>query len=123
MKLPLSPCNRAGARLLLALALLIVTWLMLSPAVGQGGIPINDKVAHALVFGLLAMLTHASWPERDFDWRLGVPLLAYGIAIEVIQYFVPGRFFSLADILADAAGMGLYLALLPLVLPRLRTHW
>ena len=118
MKLPLSPCNRAGARLLLALALMVVTWLMLSPAAGQGGIPINDKVAHALVFGLLALLTHASWPERDFDWRLGLPLLTYGLAIEVIQYFVPGRFFSLLDLLADGVGILLYLLLLPRFLPR-----
>ncbi len=118
MKLSLSPCNRAGARLLLALALFVATWLMLAPG-GEGpGLPINDKVAHLLTFAVLALLTHASWPERDFDGRLGLPLLAYGIAIECIQYFVPGRFFSVADILADGAGILLYALLLPRLLPR-----
>ncbi len=119
MKLPLSPCDRTGARLLLALALVVVAWLMLSPAVGRGGIPINDKLAHLLVFAGLALLTHASWPDRDFDWLLALPLLAYGATLEGLQYFVPGRFFSWADILADAAGLLLYGLLLPRLLPRL----
>ncbi len=120
MKLPLSRCNQAGARLLLALALFVITWLMLSPAVGQGGVPINDKVAHTLAFGLLALLAHAGWSHRDFDWRFWLPLLTYGVTIECIQYFIPSRSFSLGDIAADALGIGLYAALMPLLLARLK---
>jgi VanZ family protein len=120
VKLPLSPCNTVGARLLLAITLLIVTWLMLSPSVGEGGIPINDKVAHALVFGLLALLAHASWPMRDFDRRFWIALLAYGLAIEILQHFIPHRSFSLLDLAADGLGIALYAWLHPVILPRLR---
>ncbi len=119
MKLPLSACAQTGARLALLLVLTLLTWLMLTPSVGESGIPINDKVAHTLAFGLLAMLSHASWPHRDFDWRFWLPLMAYGIAIECIQYFIPHRSFSVADMAADAAGIGLYQLLMPLLLKRL----
>ncbi len=122
MKLSLSRCNQAGARLAFALVLMVVTWLMLTPATGEGGMPINDKVAHLLTFGLLSLLAHASWPDRSFDWRFWLPLMTYGIAIECIQYFIPSRSFSLGDMLADAAGIMLYTALLPLVISHSKRH-
>ena len=78
----------------------------------------NDKLGHLAAFALLALLVHASWSHRNFDWRMILPLLAYGIAIECAQYFIPNRFFSLLDILADGTGILLYLLLLPLLL-----HW
>lgn len=118
MKLPLSPCNQAGARLMLALALMIITWMALTPSPGVLQQSVNDKLGHTLAFLLLALLAHASWSHRHFDWRLALPLLGYGVAIECIQYFVPNRFFSLLDILADAGGIGLYWLLLPLL-----AHW
>ena len=113
MKLPLTPCNQAGARLLLALALLIVTYLALTPAPLPLQEEINDKLGHLLAFWLLAALAHAGWARRDFDTRLWLPLLAYGLAIECIQYFIPNRFFSWLDLLADGAGLLLYALLLP----------
>jgi VanZ family protein len=115
VKLPLSPCNRAGARLLLALALMLITWMTLTPSPGPIQERVNDKLGHALAFFLLALLVHASWPRHHFNWRLALPLLGYGVAIECIQYFVPNRFFSLADILADAGGIALYWLLLSLL--------
>ena len=118
MKLPISPCNQAGARLLLALALMIITYMALTPAPGPIQEAVNDKLGHLAAFALLALLVHACWPHRDFDWRMILPLLAYGIAIECAQYFIPNRFFSLLDILADGTGILLYLLLLPLLL-----HW
>ena len=118
MKLPLSPCNQAGARLLLALALMIVTYMALTPAPGPVQEAVNDKLGHALAFALLALLVHASWPQHHFGWRMALPLLAYGLAIECAQYFIPNRFFSLLDLLADGTGILLYLLLLPPLL-----HW
>jgi len=67
------------------------------------------------------VLIHAGWPNVPFSWRHGVPLIAYGLFLECAQYYVPGRFFSLWDILADAAGIGLYLLLVPLITPLFRS--
>ncbi|WP_456375652.1 VanZ family protein [Thiolapillus sp.] len=98
-------CNQMGARLFLGLALLLVTYMALTPLPEAIQENINDKLGHALVFLLLAALTHAGWPSRTFNWQHGLPLIAYGIALECAQYFVPGRFFSVADMIADAAGI------------------
>ena len=113
--LPISPCNAAGARLALGLALLIITGMALTPAPGEIQQAINDKLGHAAAFLLLAFLSHASWPEIKFGWRQISALLGYGLALEFIQYFIPNRYFSLLDIAADLAGVGLYILLIPLI--------
>ena len=43
-------------------------------------------------------------------------LLAFGLAIEVVQHFLPHRDASLLDIAADVAGIALYAAARPLFL-------
>ena len=112
MKLAVSPCNQSGARLLFALALLIITYMALTPAPGTLQASVNDKLGHSLAFLLLAFLSHASWPNRDFSWRFALPLLGYGLLIEIAQYFIPQRFFSWLDLLADAGGIVFYMLLL-----------
>ena len=101
--------DAVGFRLLLGLALAIVTWLALTPQPVQlPQLSHADKWAHLATFMVLAFLADASWPERGFDppkWGL---LLAYGLAIELIQLPISHRFFSLADLVADAAGIALY---------------
>ena len=119
--LPVSPCNAAGARLALGLALLIITGMALTPAPGEIQLSVNDKLGHAMAFLLLAFLTHASWPEIKFNWRQVSALLGYGLALEFTQYFIPNRYFSLLDIAADLAGIGLYMLLIPLIRYVLRT--
>jgi len=113
--LHLNQCDQTGARLMLGLALLIITYMALTPIPDLLQQNINDKLGHALAFILLAFLAHASWPNRPFSWRHGLPLVAYGIFLECAQYFVPGRFFSLWDVAADTTGIMLYLLLLPLL--------
>ena len=115
--MPTSRCNSTGYRLGLACALLVVTLLSLSPAAPQP-FPFDhgDKLAHLLTFGVLAFLADAGWPEKGLFWYKLLPLSLYGAAIEIGQYFVPNRFFSLLDILADVAGVVLYFVLfLPLL--------
>jgi VanZ family protein len=104
-----------GARLFLGLALLIITYMALTPLPEVIQENINDKLGHALVFVFLAALAHAGWPESGFGWRHGLWLIAYGIGLECAQYFVPGRFFSVADMAADAVGILAWLPLARLV--------
>jgi VanZ family protein len=93
---------------MLALALLLITWQSLVPNPVPAAELAGDKPLHALAFVLLGFLADAGWPERPFDWRKFVPLGFYGLAIEGIQAFVPGRVASVGDLLADAAGLLVY---------------
>ena len=120
MPLPISRCNTAGARLLLGFALLVITGMALTPSPGVIQQSVNDKLGHLMAFLVLAFLTHASWPELKFSWRQIIPLATYGLAIEISQYFIPDRYFSLLDIAADCAGIGLYMLLIPLTIRLLR---
>lgn len=113
--LPISPCNTVGARLVLVLALLMITSMALTPTPGEVQQSVNDKLGHALAFLLLAFLVHTSWPRIQFGWRQFSALLGYGVALEVAQHFIPNRYFSLLDMLADLAGILLYILMIPLV--------
>ena len=109
----ISRCDCAGLRILLGLALLITTWAALTPApLALPDAPLADKWVHLAAFVALSFLVDASWPERTFDLPKGGFLLGYGVLLELAQSQVPGRMFSLADILADLAGIALYAVVL-----------
>ena len=95
--LPISPCNTVGARLVLVLALLMITSMALTPTPGEVQQSVNDKLGHALAFLLLAFLVHTSWPRIQFGWRQFSALLGYGLALEVAQHFIHNRYLSLLD--------------------------
>lgn len=69
-----------------------------------------DKLAHGVVFAgvYLALAWALRWPALP----LALLSLALGAAVEVHQHFLPGFTPSLADWLADAAGVGLAAVLL-----------
>jgi VanZ family protein len=107
--MPISRCDAAGFRLMLGLALVVVTWLALTPRPPQlPEVAFADKWTHLGTFLVLAFLADASWPDRGFDLPKWALLLGYGLAIELLQMRIGSRFFSLADLLADAMGIALY---------------
>ena len=106
--LPINRCNSAGFRLILALALLVIAWQSLTPNPLPAAEVVGDKLLHMVGFAVLGFLADGGWPDRPFDWRKFVPLGLYGVLIEGIQAWVPGRVASLADLAADAAGLALY---------------
>lgn len=74
-------------------------------------IPGLDKVAHLCIYGLLAaavVLAHSPRSRKKNPWRVCLATLAvcllFGISDEFHQSFIPGRFVSGADVLADMAG-------------------
>jgi len=85
----------------------------------------NDKVNHILAFYVLGLLADFSFPRKKFGLSKVLSLLGFGLLIEVIQYFLPYRTFSLYDLGADAAGLAVYWASLPALkhLPLLRRRW
>ena len=86
-------------------SLLVVTTYF---GVARGGLGLvittSDLLLHFFGYTVLmlsGMLAHGKHPLRLF-----AGLLVYSIAIEIIQYFLPYRTFSLTDILANLAGLG-----------------
>ena len=75
-------------------------------------INMSDKIAHAIVFMGFVVIAEIAYEHRVF-WRWkGLPLLAYGAGIEVLQSFTPFRTFSILDWVADLAGVLLGYALI-----------
>lgn len=86
---------------------------------------LNDKVEHAVAFFALAFLLDFAWPRQAWNRAKWLPLLGYGLFIEVVQHFIPFRLFSLWDLAADGLGLMLYAASLPLIMraPGLAPRW
>ncbi len=112
-------------RLSLSVALVVITYLATAKLDYPVVTGMNDKVSHLLAFYALALLADFSFPEKGFGFSKIVPLLTYGIGIEVIQYHLPFRMFSLFDVAADTIGLIIYWASLPALryVPTLRQRW
>jgi VanZ family protein len=75
----------------------------------------SDKILHAAAYTWLALGARISFIPPSFSVRLGIGLIFLGCAVEFVQSLIPGRFFSGADMLANALGVGLGLALAALI--------
>jgi hypothetical protein len=106
-------------RLLLATALVFITWQALSPApvVDAHG---TDKLLHAAAFVVLAWLADFGWPSPRYWLPKALPLLGYGAFIELAQLGTATRSAEWGDLAADALGLALY-PLLVALLRRLPT--
>ena len=104
---------------LFRVALLAVVALVFHLATTQSAYPgvssVNDKVEHVLAFGLLSLLADFSFPVGRFGLAKILPLLGYGVLIEVVQYFLPYRESSAADVLADGIGIAIYAIGIPVL--------
>ena len=94
-------------RLLFILALAVNTYLtttQLSPSLAQ----VNDKLGHVLAYFSLALLADGAFLSKSFNWHKWLPLMLYGLAIELIQSQIPYRQFSVMDLIANGGGLILY---------------
>ena len=68
-----------------------------------GGFDVDDGVAHAVAYGVLAggALRRVS---VEAAWLAVLLATLYGVTDEVHQRFVPGRTAEVADLIADAVG-------------------
>lgn len=103
-------------RFVLAVALSVIFYLATTDLEVPGVEDVNDKVEHVAAFAVLALLADFSWPRSGFGAAKALFLLGYGLAIEITQYFLPYREFSLFDLAADAAGLLLYRLAVPLLM-------
>lgn len=97
------------------------TWAVLVAVVGVAAltpgelapsVTASDKMDHLLGFATLSA-THmlALAPARRSSVMAGVGMLFYGALIELLQTQVPGRHGDLKDVMADAMGVALGIAM------------
>ena len=99
---------------LFALAAAILLVLCLVPQQELPDAPAGDRVHHLVAWFVLTMTGYVLAPNR----RIAIPAfaLAYGVLIEVVQRLAPtGRRGEWQDFAADALGVGLAVAVFPLV--------
>jgi VanZ family protein len=63
-----------------------------------------DKVFHFIGFGAFAFSCVLAFPRLHILWAVTISCLL-GVAVEVIQAFLPHRGFSYADMMADFVGI------------------
>ena len=106
----------AAARFALVAAVAAVTWLATTDRALPELASVSDKLNHVFAFLVLGLLADRSFPQTRFGLPKIAALVAYGAAIEALQYFLPHREASFPDLVADAAGVALYAAARPLLL-------
>ena len=95
--------------------LLIISYFAFAPAPVQLQINHFDKVNHLAAFSSLALVGRFAFTLAP--WQLTLWLLGYGALIEGIQAFIPNRFASGSDLLADLVGTGLGLLVYSILAP------
>ena len=109
----LSPRFRRHWRLLLWLLTMIVSWFAFKPNTGEDIVVHVDKLRHVFAFATLAAVAALGWPPGVRQSRLiAIGLLAYGLAIELVQSQLPTRSASVADWMMDGVGVALGLLLM-----------
>jgi len=65
-----------------------------------------DKANHFIAFMTLYVLLSLAYKYLSILMKIAL-LLAFGMQIEIVQYFIPGREFSLLDVVADSVGIAI----------------
>jgi len=75
-----------------------------------GSIPYGDKIGHATLYGIMAMLLNYGLSYRRIKgfYLASVLVLTFAIIEEFSQIYIPSRTFDLKDILADFVGVLLF---------------
>jgi len=102
---------KVSTRAVVITLMILGLWVATSKLEFDTSFNISDKIIHAVVFFGFAMLLDLSSSRHPFWLWKGLPLLAYGVFVEVLQYFTPYRSFSVLDMVADFSGIMLYFLL------------
>ena len=70
---------------------------------------INSRLKHAMTFFVLALvMDRFAFPTRQLELWKPFSLLAFGVLIEILQWFTGYRTFSVIDMVADGLGITVY---------------
>ena len=99
---------KVSTRLLLIFLMVLGFWVATMPLHNSSLPQLNDKFVHVIVFFCFAVLSDLTTARKPFWLWKGLPLVAYGLLIEISQSFTTYRSFELADLAADTTGIGIY---------------
>ncbi len=97
-------------KIVFGITFIAVEYLALTPQSFQIIESFWDKQNHLVAFMVLSLLVSLGYNRLTTAAKIAL-LMGMGLQIEVTQYFIPGRFFSLGDWFADALGILLGLAI------------
>jgi len=109
--------NKNIFRAMFFTALVICSYLFFSQQNVPSDIAHSDKYGHILVFFVLSLLLYLSWHKSVLVQV--VLLTSYGIAVEVIQSYIPYRSGGIDDVIADVIGVALFHTVAHLALRKL----
>lgn len=64
-----------------------------------------DMLYHCAAYGWLAVLTMIGFANRRVALPAALSMIILGVLLEIGQYYIPGRTFSLLDITANGLGV------------------
>jgi hypothetical protein len=102
---------KISTRAVVITLMILGLWVATTKLDFESSLNISDKFIHVVVFFGFAMLLDLSSSRHPFWLWKGLPLLAYGVFVEVLQYFTPFRSFSVLDMVADFSGIMMYFLL------------
>ena len=75
-----------------------------------------DKANHALAFFVLLGLLDYAYPAANLWIKKIIPLIIYGLLMELVQSQIPGRYVSSLDLLSDVVGLAAYILIRPVLI-------
>ncbi len=102
------------------LYVLIITYLSLTPTEHKVLENLNlwDKASHFIAYMILFIIVKKVHTKSNY-LTCAIICFVYSFILECIQYFVPNRYFDVLDMLANALGMVLGMAIYYLFIERL----
>jgi len=92
-------------RIAFCLYALLVLWASLRTGGGPQPIEHFDKVMHFTFYGLFTVIAAGCTKHKKTFIQLSIFIACYGALMEFFQSFVPSRFMSIADIVANTSGV------------------
>lgn len=83
----------------------LVIWASIRPGGGPQPIEHFDKLMHFVFYGLFTIIAAGCSQYKKTFIQLALFVACYGALMEVFQSFVPSRFMSVADIIANTFGV------------------
>jgi VanZ family protein len=94
-------------RIAFALYALLTVWASLRTGGGPQPIEHFDKIMHFTFYCLFTVIAAGCTSHKKTFIQLSVFIVCYGALMEFFQSFVPSRFMSIADMVANTSGVTL----------------
>lgn len=97
---------RSFLKIVFAISVVTVVILSLLPLRSLPSTGVSDKLEHFVAYALLGLIAGCAFPTQRATILLIAFLSTLGIALELAQWFVPGRSPETFDAIASGVGVG-----------------